>query len=143
MLDDFMTEAVFVRLQRVRMERATNQESSESQIVKEITDDQAMLDELAAAYAAKQISMRELLAARSPIQSRIESATKCLRHETLRLTRDEMPVDVEDLRATWAEMSVDRKRSVIKSILDYAIIHPAIPGLRHFDTNRVEPVWAA
>lgn len=106
-----------------------------------VGQDRAQLDELAELYAARAIPAREWLAARNPIESRIRDAEKRL----ARLTNSEALAALvgngEHLRAQWAGLNLDRQHSIVRAVLDHAVIAPGAVRGSKFDRTRVDPVW--
>jgi len=98
-----------------------------------VAQDRAQLDELAGLYAARAIPAREWLAARSPIESRIRDAEKRL----ARLTNNEALADLlgngAQLGAQWAGLNLDRQHSIVRAVLDHAVIAPGASGARQLD----------
>jgi hypothetical protein len=103
--------------------------------------DRAQLEELATAYGEKQITFREFLAARKPIETRIEAARRAL----ARLTRTEAITpyvgNAGALREAWADLQLTRQRAIVASILDRVVVSPAVRGRNRFDPGRLAPVW--
>ena len=103
--------------------------------------DRRQLEELATAYGDRLVTFAEYLAARKPIEARIEAAKGRL----ARLTRTEAITPYVGkagaLRESWAELPLTRQRAIVASVLDRVTIRPAVPGRNRFDPGRLEPVW--
>jgi site-specific DNA recombinase len=141
-LDEFITHAVLVRLQRVTTTPGgRNGGTPQDDLAQAIADDQALLDELARALGERRMTMSEWLAARAPVEARIAEATEQVRTQASNAALAELPVAREELAKTWETLSVDRKRAVIRAVLDHAVISEATPGRKTFDPSRVHPVW--
>jgi site-specific DNA recombinase len=101
------------------------------------------LDELAKAYAAKAITMREWLTAKKPIEERKEAAGKRL----ARLTRGDALTGLvgngATLRAQWATLNLTRQAAIIATVVDCVRIAPAAKAANRMDEGRVEVVWRA
>ncbi len=52
-----------------------------------------------------------------------------------------LTVPMERLGRPLTAIEIDRRRAIIKSVLDHAVIAPGPPGSRKLDTNRVQPQW--
>lgn len=103
--------------------------------------DQEQLEELAAAYGERQITFPEFLAARKPIEARIET-TKRKISRLNRTTAIETYVGASStLRETWRELPLTRQRAIVEALLDRAIVSPAVRGRTTFDRHRVRPHW--
>lgn len=96
---------------------------------------------VAEAYANKQISMRDWLTAKAPIERRINAAQKRLG----RLQRTTVLGDYVGksgrLRKQWESLNLDRQRAIVAAVLDHLDIGPAVQGRNSFDPKRVKPVW--
>jgi hypothetical protein len=108
-----------------------------------LTRDQDQLEELARAYAERQITLAEWLVARKAIEARIEATRKRLSRLSRNAAIDEYVGRSGDLRTTWQTLPLNRQRSIVAAVLDRAIVRPAVPGRGTFDADRVEPVWRA
>jgi hypothetical protein len=93
------------------------------------------LEELAAAYGERQISLRDRLQARQPIEARIIRAER-------RLVRvndtDALPSLIgngEALGRAW-DLNLDRQVAIITALLDHAVIGPGQPGARTLNRAR-------
>ncbi|MFT7395208.1 MAG: site-specific DNA recombinase [Candidatus Azotimanducaceae bacterium] len=104
-------------------------------------DDSRQLDELAQAYAAKQITMREWLTAREPIEGRIRDAQRRLD----RITRTDSLAGFigngEALHAQWSELNLTRQHAIIRAVLDHAVVAPTDVRGGSFNPDRVGLVW--
>ena len=99
------------------------------------------LEQLAAAYGERQIGWTEFLAARKPIEARIDAAKRTVaRHSRANAV---MPYvgDSSKLRDAWPDLSLSRQHAVVAAVLDRALIGRAKPGRTRFDEDRVEPLW--
>jgi hypothetical protein len=144
-IESLVAQAVLYRLDTPELADALTEvrqaNAEHADLAEGITDDEAMLDRLAADYAAKTISHREWLAARQPIQARIDAAKR-------RLSRISPTHRIEDyagqsslLQDAWAGLPLTRQNAIIRTILDHVIVNPATPGRNTFDPNRFTPVW--
>lgn len=83
----------------------------------------------------------EYLAARKPIEARIEAAKRRVSRLTQTTALDGYVGNSSALRATWATLPLSRQRAIVAAILDRAIVRPAVRGRTRFEPDRVEPVW--
>lgn len=106
-----------------------------------LAGDQAQLTELAGAYGERTITLPEYLAARKPIEARIEAA----RRRITRVTRTDALTPYVGasgaLRAAWTDLPLSRQRAIVAAVLDRAIVRTAVRGRTRFDPDRIEPVW--
>ena len=143
-IERLVTEALFGMFDSTDMVRAIDGQEDDhgAALMEQITADQAQLDELAGAYAAKQITMREWLAARSPIEQRIEALSADFAATTSRDTvAREYVGRGSALREEWGLKSIDQQRAILASVLDHIDVAPATRGSKAFDPEKITPVW--
>jgi DNA invertase Pin-like site-specific DNA recombinase len=103
--------------------------------------DRAQLEELATAYGERQITFPEYLAARKPIEARIEAGKRALARLTKTESISPYVGKASALRLAWPDLPLTRQRAIIASVLDRVVVKPAVPGRNRFDRDRLEPVW--
>ena len=142
-LEAFIVDAVLYRLDTPELAAALEGASppDDSGERANLAADKAQLEELANAYGEKQITFAEYLAARKPIEARIEAGKRSL----ARLTRTEAITPyvgkASTLRESFAELPLTRQRAIVASVLDRITVRPAVPGRNVFDPGRLEPDW--
>jgi site-specific DNA recombinase len=101
------------------------------------------MEELAAAYGRREISYTEWMAARKPIQNRLDTARQSLRTDTrLRTLHGFANKGGHDLRRLWSHLNLTRQRAIISAVLDHAIVNPPrVRGQNRFDRERITPIW--
>ncbi len=144
-LERFIVEAVLHRLDSPALAAALAgaQAPAESARLAQAERDasSAELEQLAAAWGSRQITWPEYLAARKPIEARIEAARRTLARES-QVTALEPYVGASSaLRERWADLSLARQHAIVAALLDRAIVRRAVRGRTAFDESRVEPVW--
>ena len=144
-VEELLMQAVLYRLDSPELAdalagRAALDERT-AEVAAALQSDQDQLAELTAMYAAKQVTAREWMDARNPVQARITRAEQAL----ARSTRSDALVgfigNSEQLRASWADLNLTRQSAIIRAVLDHAVIGPGTPGARVFRPERVTPVW--
>lgn len=141
----FIAEAVFDRLDTPELGRAIlgqrRQATDASEHQREADRVAGRLDELAQAYAAGQVSMREWLAARDPLQSQLDDARR-------RVARDSNVSALADhvgrggrLRERWPSMTADQQSAVLRAILVEVRVGRAVRGRNRFQPERFQIVW--
>lgn len=98
----------------------------------------AELAELAADYGEKRISRLEWLAARKPLQARLERARAA---EAIASGVGLADGIDPDIRRRWRSYSTDRKRAILAAVFERIVVHPATRRGPVFDEGRVEPIW--
>jgi hypothetical protein len=107
----------------------------------ELGADEAQLEELAGAYGNRQVTFREYLAARRPIEARIEAAKRILARQSQLTPVVDYVGDGATLRGRWASLPLSRQHAIVAALLDRAAVASAVRGRTAFDPSRVKPVW--
>lgn len=140
-LEELVEELLFLHVESGAVaERAQARRRRQPQPV--AGDDLASLESdlraLAEDHGAGRISRLEWLAARRPLQARLERARAAREAAAAVDVADDLPPDV---RARWASYSPDRKRAILAAVFDRVVVHPATRRGPLFDERRVEPIW--
>lgn len=99
------------------------------------------LEELAKAYAAGAIGMREWLAARGPLQEGLDDASRRAVRESSVATIAEYVGRAGLLRERWPGMAIDKQNAIFRGMLVEIIVNPGRRGYNRFDPDRFEPIW--
>jgi hypothetical protein len=144
-LEPFIVEAVRHRLDSPGLAAALSvahaPASASAEARRELDDAAAHLEELARAYGAKKITLREYLAARPVIEKRMESARVALNIDSRAAALSAYLADPGALRREWDDLALPRQHSIIAALLDHVTIAPAVRGRNRFDPSRVTPAW--
>jgi hypothetical protein len=144
-LEALITEAVLYRLDTPELAAAlagaASKDAEADAAHASVTADRAQLEELARAYGERQITFPEFLAARKPIEARIDAGQRRVSRLTQTSAIAGYVGDGEALRQSWAELPLSRQRAIVAAVLDRAVIRPAVRGRTRFDPDRVDPVW--
>jgi hypothetical protein len=144
-LEDFITDVVLFRLDTPELAAAMagvpTDDARAEQEQRDLAADRAQLDELATAYGERLLTLREYLAARKPIEARIQRAERHLATLTRTAPLADYVGNAAALRDAWRGLLLPRRRAIIAALLDRVIVHPANPARRRFDPDRVKPVW--
>jgi site-specific DNA recombinase len=144
-LEQLVAEAVLHRLDTPELAAALVGAASEDVDAEaahsSLAADRAQLDQLATAYGEVQITFSEYLAARKPIESRIEAGQRKISRLTQTTAIADHVGDATELRSTWADLPLNRQRSVVAAVLDRLVVGRALKGRNRFDPDRVTPVW--
>lgn len=144
-LEELLTDAVLYRLDTPELAATLTGRDAADTITAALADslaaDEAKFEELAAMWAANEISRPEWLKARAPIAARIEDARKRL----ARLTRNDALAGLagngEQLRGQWAGLNLTRQSAIVGAVIDHAVIHAGQRGARTLDPQRAEIIW--
>lgn len=141
----FVADGVLYRLDTPELQRRlvgiAAQDDHAEALQAEIERSQADLDELALAYGARKITLREWLMARTPIEERQSEATRRMGHLTGSAALEGYVGNAEHLRAQWADLTPYRQRAIIASLVNHLTINPGIRGRTRFDPSRIEVTW--
>jgi len=145
-LEEFVTDAVLFRLDTPALAEALSRTDSprdrSADLLSSLRADEAQLEELARAYARKQISLSEWLIARKEIEGRLAAQRDRLQRTDHQRTLRAVAGQGNALRRRWPELNLDQRRAVIDTLVDRLVVHPAQRHRRtRFDPDRVEPVW--
>lgn len=144
-LERLIADAVIYRLDTPQLADAlagrVAKDEQTAAVAEQLAADRTQLDELAAVYAARQITVREWMKARRPIEGRIEEAERRLARATRSDTLQGLVGNGDALRTQWAGLSLGRQHAIVAAILDHAVIGPGVSGARSLDPARVKPVW--
>jgi len=144
-LEELVASAVLYRLDTPELAdtlagRAAQDEQTAA-LSEAIANDRGRLDELATLYADHQFEAREWMAARKPIQARLEDAERRLSRLTHSHALSGLVGNGDQLGAQWAELNLTRQAAIVAAILDHAVIAPGTAGVTQLDPGRVELVW--
>jgi DNA invertase Pin-like site-specific DNA recombinase len=103
--------------------------------------DKDQLDELAGMFAGKQITSREWLTARGPIEARISDTERRLPQRTSTDALTGWTGNGDALREQWSSLNLTRQAAIVAAVLDRVVISPGQLGARSLDPERVQPVW--
>ena len=102
---------------------------------------QGQLEELARAHGEELIGLQEWLAARTPIEQRLQTARRKLAGLNRNAALAEYIGDGSKLRSDWPELTLTRQAAIVTAVLDHVIVNPGRQGLNRLDPSRVTPVW--
>jgi DNA invertase Pin-like site-specific DNA recombinase len=156
-LEGMVTEALFYRLDTPQLARALAKRDDKdgAGVTTHLAEDEAQLQELAHLWGNKQITLREYLAARNPIEARLAQGRAHLANHDQHATLREVAGRAGALRRQWPNLNLDRRHAIVRGLLERLTIQPATqrgfqrnpPGRgkpavnASFDPARVEPVW--
>jgi len=146
-VEAFLTEAVLYRLDTPELQAALRQDAASdaeaARIQRELDKALAQADELARAYAEEEITMRDWLHAKAPIQDRIEACKRSLSRIQGVAPISDYIGNASSLRAEWSSLDLSRQQAIISAVLDSVLVGPAVRGRNFFDPSRLTPTWRA
>ena len=143
-VEQFVTEAVLHRVDSRDLQRAMERRQQEGPDAerwwKEAEAAQEQLEELAAAYGQREITMGEWKAARKPIEQRLSAARKQLAKVTHGGLLDSYVGHSDRLRADWDSLDLSQQHAIVAAVIDSILVGPARKGYNRFDESRLDPV---
>jgi DNA invertase Pin-like site-specific DNA recombinase len=142
-LEELITEAVLESIEGPELTRALAAQNGDREDVHQRAVDEAaeQLDELARLYGDQQITVSEWLAARGPIEERLEKAEAALARSNGTSAIGEYLGHSSALRDSWTGLPLSRQRAILSAVLEHVTIDPARRGYNRFDPERVVPTW--
>lgn len=144
-VERLLADAVLYRLDTAELRRALTGAKSRDKDAARMADDlgrlRARLDELAGMFGAGQVTRREWLAARRPIEAAIEQAERRIDHQAGTGQLRALAGQGDRLREQWGTLGLNRQHAIVSTVLDHAVIAPGTPGARSLDPARVQPAW--
>lgn len=120
---------------------AENTEATDAHLLAEqIAAVAARRDELGVMFARGEIDRAAMLAGSRAATADIEQLERRLAAVTRTEALTHYVGDGAALEAEWEDLTGDRQRAIVRSVIERVTIGPATPG-RHFDPNRVAITW--
>ena len=144
-LEQYVVEAVLHRLDSPELPNALNGSVSTDpagdEWQAEVERAQAKLDELSELWAADEITRREWVKARAPIDRRLDLAKRRLAaiNRTTQLTPH--LGNASELREQWETMTLSRQKEIVGALLQHVVVGPGRRGFNRFDPARLSAVW--
>ncbi|MDP9264664.1 MAG: recombinase family protein [Chloroflexota bacterium] len=114
---------------------------SEDGLIERIRADEDQLGELADMWAGKKIAASEWLRAREAIEARVAGARARLATQERSAAVAEFIGKPGQLEREWDTLTVERRRAVVRTVLDRVTVQPAARGANRFAADRVGLVW--
>lgn len=147
-VEELVAEAVLYRLDTPELAEALSGaqavDDAGAALAEQITADTEQLEELAGLYAARSISAAEWMAARNPIEARLQANKRQIARASGTADLARYIGQGEQLRTQWAGLNLDRQRAIVRTVFDHAVVHPRRNSggpANRFDPSRVVPVW--
>ena len=146
-VDSIVADAVLARLDSPEFLAAVARQGAPADDVDALTDqlgaDRAQLTELAEAYAAKQITIAEWIAARNPIQERIADVERRIAQASGSPVLASIIRAGTSLRDDWDGLEFERKAAIVRALVDTVSIKRPVRRGRESDfLARIDLRWA-
>lgn len=144
-LEEFVIKSVLYRLDSPDFAAAlagTPAAPDVERVRVEVEEAQAQLAQLAQDYYGERVITRgEFLAARSPLEARLQNAQKQLAKLSHSSAVSEYVGDADLLRERWADLPLTGQHAIVAAVLDHLVVRPARRGYNRFTPDRFTPVW--
>ena len=146
-LERLIVELMFAAIDEGRLSSHAREQLRRRQAGPDNEQIEEDLRALAEDFGEGRISRAEWLAARGPLESRLQTAES--RNEARRDTEASLELTV-GLRDRWESLDVDSKRSILRLVFERIVILPAksrggpqpmVEGIGRIDVSRVDPIW--
>ncbi|MCC5781627.1 resolvase [Kocuria sp. CCUG 69068] len=146
MLEQFITEAVLLRLDSPAMDQALTEDGIDHDQLRTLADtidtQKRRLDDLATMWADGEISKEEWRTARNRIEAKLKDARSRFDRLNRRDAVTEYIGQGQQLQEVWKSLNLSRQVAIVKAVLNSVTILPAIHLGRHgLDHDRVVPDW--
>ena len=145
-LEEFVIESVLYRLDSPDLAAALAGAPAAPDVERvriEVEEARTQLAQLAQDYGELVVTRGEFLAARAPVEARLQSAQKRLAKLSHSSAVSDYVGDADLLRERWADLPLTGQHAVVAAVLDHLIVRSARRGYNRFDPKRFEPVWRA
>jgi site-specific DNA recombinase len=146
-LEQLIKEAILYRLDSQGLAQAlATRASSEpglNDVQQDLDSDRQQLDELAAMYGRKEMTAREWMSAKTPIQKRISDNERRLGAFTGTSALNGYVGQGDALRRQWDALTPSRQSAIVSALLEGIVVGPAVRGRNTFDPTRITPRWRA
>ena len=145
-LEEFVVEAVLYRLDSPDLADAlagTPAAPDVERVRIEVEEARAQLAQLAQDYGELLITRGEFLAARTPVETRLQNAQKRLAKLSHSSAISDYVGNADLLRERWAGLPLTGQHAIVAAVLDHLVVQPARRGYNRFAPERFTPVWRA
>lgn len=141
-IEEFVTEAALTALDSSELAERLNghRRDSGDELSEQIETLISQLDELAAAYPS-QITMREWLIAREPLQQQLDDARRRQSRRTATGLLAQHLGRATELRERWPDLPFDRRHAIVRAVVAEVLVRRGRRGYNRFDPDRFELVW--
>ena len=122
--------------------RLRGEESDDSELSEAIRADEEQLEELAAAWAEREITRKEWMVARTPIEKRLERNRAKLKRQSRVFVLHDFIGPLDEMAARWEKMNVSQQRAIISAVVRKITVKPANPR-KKWDPDRFVFEWVA
>jgi len=142
--EDFVASLVIERLDSAELQASLAGRRAEPDAERwyvEVDEAKAQLDELAAAYGEQLFTMSEFLAARKPIEARLQQAQSHVKRVTQTSVLDEFVGKGKELAEQWDTLDLSQRHALVSNVLEQVVVGPGRRGYNKFDESRLTISW--
>jgi site-specific DNA recombinase len=144
-VEQLIADAVLYRLDTQQLADAltgnAKRNADTDSLTAELGEDRETLDDLATRFGKREFSMRQWMAARRPIEERVEANERKLRRAMNTDSLSEIVGRGVALSDQWSTLNLTRQAAIVRAVLDHAVVNPGVRGAHSVDPRRVSPVW--
>lgn len=141
--DDHVRDMVLTALDSPELAtRLRGEETQDSELTDEIRADEGQLEELAAAWAEREITRKEWMAARTPIEQRLERSRAKLARQSRVLVLSDFIGPMHEMITRWKAMNTSQRRAIVAAVVRTITVNPANPR-KKWDPDRFDFEWTA
>jgi site-specific DNA recombinase len=139
-IDKLITEAIFRAAEGDLWKRLQAQEEDDptAPLYEQLARDQGLLDRLEDKVAQELISETAYKRNRADIERRMEDTRNWIKRKRGRQVITFVP---KNLREVWDDLSMDRRRAIIKAVIVKVLVLPQRGGSRTFQPDRIVAEW--
>ncbi|GAB3666065.1 hypothetical protein GCM10027596_33010 [Nocardioides korecus] len=144
-LERLVADAVLFRLDTPELADALAGRSSADERTEDLstrlTQVQARLDDLPAAFAAGDITRRDWALARKPLEEQLMQLQRQLGRITRTSALTGLLGNGQSLRRSWADLTLPRQHAIVGALVEHVTIGPGTQGVTALDPARVDITW--
>jgi DNA invertase Pin-like site-specific DNA recombinase len=139
-LEELIVDAVLNRIDNPKMSRQlAKPKRKKDDATVDLEQIERDLDLLAKRFGEGKITQRQWINASEPLERRRDDAVRSI--TAIVDTAALEPFRGHDVRRAWARADLDRRRTVLKALIDTITIGPGKPGRHGLDPDRVAVAW--
>lgn len=144
-VEELVVDAVLYRLDTPELAAAIEgrqrADEASAALSESIANDTAKLDELAALYAATDITAPEWMKARKIIDARLKANRSRQAQQAGSTVIAGHIGNASALRTEWPRMPLGKQAGIVRALIDHITVGPGTMGARSIDPARVEVHW--
>jgi site-specific DNA recombinase len=141
-IEQFLVDAVLARLTSPHLAAALSGASDDTDTahaLREIEEDEALLNQLADLFGRKEIRRQEWNSAKAPIAGRLAANRNLLSARTRSRAVDGLLATPDGIQAAYGRLTLQQQHAVIAAVLDHAMVSRGPRGSSRFEPGRGEP----